>query len=150
MKRKERIAKYGEDAYAKVLVQERKRYWENREKVLDSRREWRDEYPEESSKGSRNQSRKGGKYYAHAQVYESTGLRAERRRIRGGHARKWRQFKNLIAPESQVHHEWIPDTSNYNGVALVEKNQHMHGYIDVIKVLEGKITLLSEKEIRGR
>jgi len=32
-------------------------------------------------------------------------------------------------------------------LALVEKDQHMRGIIDVIEVLEGKITLLTEEAI---
>lgn len=38
-------------------------------------------------------------------------------------------------------------TAKYTDVALVESNPHQYGYIDVIQILEGKITLLTEKEI---
>ena len=149
MKKEERITKYGERAYAKLLVQSRKWYSENQEEVLESRRKWRDANPEESCKGSRNQSRRGGKYYSKARAYESTGLRAKRRRIRMKHANRWRRYKKIIAPGSQLHHQWRPGTDRYSGLALVETDQHMNGFIDVIKILEGEITLFSEKEIRG-
>ena len=29
-----------------------------------------------------------------------------------------------------------------------EKNLHLHGYVDVIQILEGGITLLTEEEIK--
>lgn len=77
------------------------------------------------------------------------GNQGERNKIRMKHANQYRPFKQIIAPDSQIHHEWIPETAEFRGVALVEKDQHMHGFIDVIKILEGKITLLSEKEIKG-
>ena len=69
--------------------------------------------------------------------------------IRGRHRRYYTPYKQIIAPESQLHHEWIPMTAEYRGVALVEANQHLHGYIDVIQILEGEIMLLTEAEIRG-
>ena len=66
------------------------------------------------------------------------------------HGNLWRKYKNIIAPESQIHHEWIPGTANYRGVALVEADQHMHGIVDVIEILEGKITLLTEDKVKEK
>ena len=63
--------------------------------------------------------------------------------IRSKHSRRWRKFKTLIAPGSELHHEWIPETAEYRGVALVEADQHRRGIIDVIQILEGEITLFS-------
>ena len=92
---------------------------------------------------------KGGRYYNHHLEYNRTGLRGERQKVRKNHAALYRLFKQIIAPESQIHHEWIPGTADYRGVALVEKDKHLHGIIDPIVILEGKITLLTEAEIRG-
>ena len=33
---------------------------------------------------------------------------------------------------------------------VVEKDQHIHGFIDVIQILEGEITLFTEEEIKNR
>lgn len=63
--------------------------------------------------------------------------------IRSCHANRWRKIKAVIAPWSELHHEWIPETADYRGVALVEADQHHHGIIDVIRVLEGEITLFN-------
>ena len=131
------IAKYREDAYRKGLFQARER-----------RRLWRKNNPQEVINLSRNVNRKGGKYYKKKLIYDGTGLRYERNKIRAGHRRLWAVYKHIIAPGSQLHHEWLSGTADYNGVALVEADQHMHGIIDVIQILEGKITLLTEKEIR--
>ena len=92
---------------------------------------------------------KGGRYYNHHLEYNRTGLRGERNRVRDKHAALYRLFKQIIAPESQIHHEWIPGTADYRGVALVEKDKHLHGIIDPIVILDGKITLLTEAEVRG-
>ena len=37
----------------------------------------------------------------------------------------------------------------YRGLALVEADQHTHGFIDVIKILDGEITIFTEAELRG-
>ena len=61
---------------------------------------------------------------------------------------QWRQYKRIIAPGSQLHHQWIPKTSDYTGLALVEVNPHKYGIINVIEILDGEITLFTEKEIQ--
>lgn len=124
------IAKYGKGAYAKLLSQSRK---------------WRVEYPE----SSKEISNKGGKYYERTLKYNRTGLRGERRKIRTIHSHKWLLYKRIIAPNSQIHHQWRPQSAEYDGLALVEADQHMFGFIDVIQVLEGEITLFTEEEIRS-
>lgn len=43
----------------------------------------------------------------------------------------------------------ILDINEYDGVALVEADRYQHGIIDVIQILKGKITLLTEKEIKN-
>ena len=92
---------------------------------------------------------KGGKYYEKHLEYRRTGLQKERNRIRIKHRLLYYPFKQIIAPSSQLHHQWAPNTADYSGVALVEADQHMHGFIDVIQILEGEITLFTEAEIRG-
>ena len=89
---------------------------------------------------------KGGKGYGHMLEYQRTGLQGERNKIRYMHWRKHRTIREAT-PNSVLHHEWLPGTANYRGVALVEKEAHRHGIIKVIKVLEGKITLFTEKKI---
>ena len=69
--------------------------------------------------------------------------------IRNKHWRRWISYKRIIAPDSQIHHEWISEMADFRGVALVETDQHAHGFVDVIQILEGQITLLTEAEIRG-
>ena len=130
----ERIRKYGEAAY---------------EKKLQQGREWHAAHPEELKASSQETNRKGGKHYEKRRAYNMQGLRHKRGLVRGKHNRKWASYKRLIAPDSALHHEWIPETANYRGVALVEADQHKYGYVDVIQILEGEITLLTEAEING-
>lgn len=157
MRQEEYIKRYGEGAYEKKLQQRRDWYKEHSEQKGETDRLWRLNHPEEvkATNQTKNQvtnpeiNRKGGKYYEKMRKYFSTGIPYERALIRTRHANRYRSYKNIIAPESQIHHEWIPNTSNYRGMALVEKEQHMHGFVDVIQILEGEITLLTEEEIRG-
>lgn len=137
MEKEERIGRYGEATYEKWLQQSRG--WNA---------QWREANPDKVAANNQEANRKGGKYYKKHLKHEHIGLRGERNKIRTKHANRYRPFKQIIAPNSQIHHEWIPNTAEYAGVALVEKDQHMHGYVDVIKILDGKITLFTEKEIR--
>lgn len=132
MKKKEFVKRYGQEGYDKHLKQ----------KI-----EWKKQNPEIVKRLANEQNRKGGIYYEYKLEYDRTGLRGERNRIRVKHANQYGQYKKIVAPESQIHHQWIWGTSNYTGVALVEKDQHMHGYIDVIQILDGEITLFAEKDL---
>lgn len=162
MKKKECIRKYGIAAYKKKLQQgrdwyakhseefrERNRLWRenNQDVVKAGKANWAKSHPEEVKAKSQQQCRKGGKHYEKTRQYKMTGIQHEKELVRGKHNRLWATFKKIIAPESQFHHQWAPGTANYTGVALVEKDQHQHGYIDVIQILEGEITLLTEVEI---
>ena len=162
MKKEETIAKYGEESYEKVLAQNRawakahreemkvyKRKYaeEHQEQVIANKKKYKEEHPEELAANNHEISRKGGKYYNKQLEYMRTGIPGERHRIRSKHAKEWKLYKAIISPESQIHHEWIPKTSKYRGVALVEAEPHMYGIIDVIQILDGKITLLTEEEI---
>jgi hypothetical protein len=138
MKKEEVIRRYGEAAY---------------EKTLDQGRQWHRNNPEKKEresnrKNGREQNRRGGKFYEKYLEYNRTGLRGERHKIRAKHRGIWREYKQIIAPKSQIHHAWRAGTAEYDGIALVEADQHMHGIIDVIEVLDGEIILLTEKEIR--
>lgn len=158
------IAAHGEDAYAKKL--ERRREWgrklpggekqrsqERRDADPDKWREydraWNRKNPEKIKAKGRKISRKGGKYYDKKRIYKQTGISGERERVRMRDAYYWRPYKRIIAPDSQLHHNWSsPDSAEYTGLALVEKDAHMHGIIDVIQILKGEITIFTEKEIQ--
>jgi hypothetical protein len=157
------ISKFSEEAYAKRL--EGRRMWgrklsggekqrsqdrrdANPEQSREYDRAWRERNPETNIEKGRKVSRKGGAYYKNHMKYKQTGLSGEREHVRMRHAYYWRPYKNIIAPDSQLHHQWVPGTAKYTGLALVEKDQHMHGVIDVIKILKGEITLFTESEIR--
>lgn len=105
--------------------------------------------PEITKRKDQQTCRKEGRRYAYHLKYNTTGLPREKELIRKKHRRLYQTFKQLIAPDSQIHHEWVSGTPEYTGVALVEVDQHMHGYIDVIKILDGKITLLTEEKVKG-
>ena len=100
---------------------------------------------------NREISHKGGKYYEKHKLSHKEGLTGEKERVRQIHSRFYRPYKSMVDPEglTQIHHQWLPGTAEYTGIALVEKDQHMHGYVDVIQILEGEITLLTEEEVRG-
>lgn len=157
------IAKHGEAAYAKRL--ERRREWgrklpggekqrsqerrdANPEQAREHDRAWRERNPDKIIEKGRKVSRKGGAYYEKKQKYKQTGIPGEREHIRMRHGYYWRPYKRIIAPDSVLHHQWRPGTAEYDGIALVETDQHMHGFVKVIEILDGKITLLTEKEIR--
>lgn len=136
--KEEYIKEYGEAAYRAL------------EKMRDATRKWNENHPNKVQEASHEGSRRGGKYYKRVLKYSHTGLQGERNKIRYKHGRKWRDYKNIVAPGSQLHHAWRPGTSEYSGLALVEADQHRHGIIDVIQVLDGEITLFTEEEIRNQ
>ena len=154
MKKEEIIAKYGEAAYETILAQRRayhkahKEEEEYREKANAAAKKYVEENPEKIKANQHEANRKGGKRYARKLEYITTGLQGERNKIRYKHGNQYRPYKQIIAPDSQIHHEWVPNMSDYRGVALVEADQHMHGFVDVIEILEGKITLLTEEEVK--
>ena len=141
------ITKYGEEAYARHLVQGGMWRKNNPKMTREMIKAWAGRNLEKVIGYGRQRCRKGGEYYERELEYQRTGLRGERKRIRGKHGRKWREYKHIIAPDSVLHHQWRPNSAEYDGVALVEKDQHQHGFIDVIQIMEGEITLFSEKVI---
>jgi hypothetical protein len=177
MKKKERIARYAEEVYErkerdraryKAHPEEAKarakKYQEEHPEMVKARhkkyreghkvennasdKKYREEHPEKVKAHNHEQNRKGGRRYDKKLEYNKTGIPGDKHKIRTKHANKYKPYKMIIAPESQIHHEWIPKTSEYRGVALVEADQHMHGFVDVIEILDGKITLLTEEQIK--
>ena len=135
MKKEEFVKRYGEAAYIKMCGQSQ---------------EWRLAHPEEVKAAAHEQCRKGGRYYGKSRIYQVAGLQGVRNKIRGFHNRRWSKYKKIVAPGSQLHHQWQAGSPRYTGVALVEADQHRYGIIDVIRILEGKITLFTEQAIRER
>jgi hypothetical protein len=180
MKKEEIIAKYGEAAYESILVQARVRYKahpeekkarskkyredhpegvnarskkyreEHRAEEKARKKKYREEHPEQVIANHQEEYRKGGRHYDKYLAYKQTGVQGDKNKIRIKHGRQYRPYKQIIAPESQIHHEWLPDSAKYKGVALVEKDAHMHGIVDVIEILDGEITVLTEEEIRKK
>lgn len=132
MNKEESLAKYGKGAYKKHLEQ---------------RRQWDLEHPEKARARSRKRNRRDGELYAQSRKYQTSGVQNKRNKIRSRHRCKWREYKKIIAPDSEIHHAWIEMSWKYTGVALVERNAHRHGIIDVIKILNGEITPLLEEKL---
>ena len=179
MKKEETIKKYGLAAYEKHLQQRMVWYTQHREEEKGTHKvwceghreevhaidaKWREANPDKKKESnqkwaaanqgkvkaiSQEQSRKGGKYYRKQLEYQHTGLQGERNRIRCKH---WGIYRGIsqATPNSQIHHEWIPGTAKYRGVALVDKEAHQNGIIKVIKLLEGEITLFTEERLKEK
>ena len=135
MKKDDYIARHGEEAYELLLARNRNWHKANHERVISLNFE---------------QQRKGGRNYEKKQIYNLSGLQGDRHKIRTKHGGMWRQYKRIIAPNSQLHHQWRQESVLFDGVALVERDQHMYGIINVIQILEGEITLFTEEEVRNR
>ena len=133
MEKEEYIKRYGKAAY---------------EKMQQQCQEWKRDHPEKVKASGKEQCRKGGKHYKQFIKHRSIGIPHERGLVRMKHGHLYRPYKKIIAPDSVLHHQWQVGTANYDGVALVEKQQHQHGYIDVVQILEGEITLFTEAEVR--
>lgn len=172
------IEKYGEAAYAKRLVnvqewrgkhpEKTNAYSKARHKafgvylkmyakarnqqhpeVAQKRsKEWREKNIERVKEQDNQKNKKGGKRYGNMLIYKRTGIQGQRNRIRAMHRKNWSHYKSIIAPMSQLHHQWHPRTADYTGLALVEANPHRYGIINVIQILEGAITLYTEEGIR--
>jgi hypothetical protein len=145
MKKEERIKRYGEAAYERYSEQTRVWAKEHREQVKATQEKYREVHKEEAK--CRTTKYREENYSKHLE-YNSTGVQGKRNVIRATHRNKYRPYKDIIAPDSQLHHEWVPDSPEYRGIALVEADQHMHGFVDVIEILDGGITLLTEEEVR--
>ena len=118
------------------------------DKRLAAAREWKRDHPKIVRENSHQSNRKGGKYYKRHLRYQHSGLQGARNKIRAMHARRWSKYKKFIAPDSQIYHAWRHNSTDFDGVALVQANAHRHGVIDVILILEGKIILPTEEKNR--
>ena len=150
MKKEEIIKRYGKAEYKRRSKQPLIWNKKHPERHNATTKRWQERNPERIREIHREYCRKGGKYYEKSKIYKMTGLQGRRNRIRMRHGSKWRPYKRIVAPESQIHHQWRPGSARYDCVALVEKNQHQYGILEVIEVLEGGITLFTEKEVRER
>ena len=143
------IKLHGEEAWQMKLEKRketRKSGNASYERELEQQKEWREKNHDKIEAYMHERSRKGGKYYKKMLEDNKIGLRGERNKVRSRHRQRWSSYKKIIAPDSVIHHAWVDNSAAYTGVALVEKDQHQHGYIDVIKILDGKITLLTEEQ----
>ena len=80
-------------------------------------------------------------------LYNNTGLQGLRNKIRGRDNRdkriKW--LRRGIVGVFQIHHEWIYESDNYKFSALVDADEHRHGIINPILILEdNRIELLQD------
>ena len=149
MKKEKFIKRRGKATYEKLKQQSREWNAAHPEQTKARDRVWREAHPEQVKANDQERCRKGGKYYEKTRAYNMQGLRHDKNLIRGKHHRKWDPYKKLIAPDSVLHHEWLPGTADFRGVALVEADPHQYGYIDVIQILDGEITLLTEEEVKN-
>ena len=147
MNKEERIKRYGKAAYEKLLQQNRDWHAQHRKEHNITSKRWYKANPEKAKANNQEVSRKGGERYEKALIYRRIGIPGEKARIRRRHRTAYQSFKRIIAPDSEIQHEWLPGTAKYRGVALVEAKPHRYGIIKVIKILEGEITLFTEKEI---
>ena len=163
MKKDEFIAKYGEEAWEKKLEKLRTHYKVHSEELKarvkkyqdahpeqarERGKKWRETHPEQVQANHQEEYKKGGKHYEKTLIAHHSGVPGEKNRIRAKHGKQYRPYKAIIAPDSQIHHEWIGKTAEYRGIALVETKPHQYGIIDVIQILDGEITLLTEDEVK--
>ena len=134
-RKEEYIARHGEDAWERHLG--KKRTW----KKAHPEQRWDIKYPEKAKALQRESCRKGGKHYEKRRERDKKGLRHERILIRNRHRKEFHEIKDTLAVEVELHHEWIGDTTEYRGMAFVEKVAHRNGIIDVILLLDGEITI---------
>ena len=136
MKKDGRIKQWGAEAYKRELALS---------KI------WKKKNPEKTKRYAAERNRVGGKHYLEARRKNMEGLRHERAKRRSRDAKKYHLYKKVIDPTglTQVHHSWYSNSVECEGLALVEKDQHQHGYIKVIQILEGEITLFTEEFLRG-
>lgn len=148
MKKEEIIKRYGSEEYKRRLTKNRARTPAQRDVAKAIANTWHTAHPEEAKIHNDEISLRCGKRYKKHLEYMRSGLPGERHKIRTKHGKPWSKYKKIIAPGSQIHHEWIPKTAKYRGVALVETGAHRYGIVDVIQILKGEITLLTEEKNR--
>lgn len=93
MNKKERIEKFGEEKYAKMLEQNRERNLAHPAQMQTSSRKWADAHPDEVLAQNQSHNRKGGKGYEKMRHYKMTGVPHARGMIRTRHANMWAPYK---------------------------------------------------------
>lgn len=138
MRKKEYIQRYGQRKYTEMLKGRKQKSYPEKNK------EWRAANPEITKFHHNNANRKGGAHYEQRLRQNREGLQGDRGRVRRIDGNHFRKYKKFFAQKSQLHHQWVPGTAEYTGLALVEQDRHMHGYIDVFLILGGEITIFDE------
>ena len=147
MKKEEFIKRRGKAAWKKHLAQSSVWKAAHPKEVKAAAARWKAANQEKVKASHQEQSRKGGKYYDYWREHFMNGLLHERILVRMRHRKQYHGIKEAT-PNTEFHHEWIPGTAKYRGLALVDKEMHRRGIIKVIKLLEGQITLFTEKEVK--
>lgn len=138
MKKEEYIRKYGPAAWEERLSKTRRTRVKNKvDKCLKIKNESEKGNPTDQQESLRDQWKKENGAKFRPRLNEC--VLKERNKIRQAHYVKWR------SPHFDVHHEWVGDTADYRGVALVERIAHRHGIINVVIPLEGVITEFTRK-----
>lgn len=134
MKKEEYIRKYGPVAWEARLSKARRTRIKNKvDTGLKVEKELTTENYIEQQELMREQWKKDNRTKCRSRLSEDV-LR-ERQKIRHDHYVKWGGGIDL-----DIHHGWIEDTADYQGVALVEREPHRRGVINVVIPLEGVIT----------
>jgi hypothetical protein len=128
------IEKWGIVAYEKRMKMSRdwrQAHPENTEKWHKQIRDWKRTHPIRVKRIARDSYRKHRQEILNRQCTDTEGMR---RSIRAKCGRIWALYKNIIAPGSRLHYEWIPETVEYKCIALVEKDQSQYSFNDVIHI----------------
>jgi hypothetical protein len=136
MKKEEFIRKKGTAAWEAQLAKSRRTQLRNRvNKAREAQEEFQKLHYSEQQEILRDMWKKREGHYSRSGLPQN--ITAARNKIRQAHCAKW--------PSDVLdhHHEWIEDTAEYTGVALVEREAHRHGIINVVTLLEGVITNFS-------
>ena len=139
MKKEEYIRKYGPAAWeAKLSKARRTRITNKVDKGLKDKKESKTENYIEQQELMRVQWKKDKGTKRRSRLSEDVLM--ERQKIRHAHYIKWGGGIDL-----DIHHGWIGDTADYQGVALVERDAHRRGIINIVIPIEGGITEFERK-----
>lgn len=132
MKKEEYIQKNGLAAWEARLARNRRMQKRNRiDKALAVQDEFQKLDPSEQQEFLRDMWKKREGHYSRSGLPQN--IVAARNTIRHVHRSKW-GVEGL-----DVHHDWVGDTAEYTGVALVEREEHQRGIINVVAILDGEI-----------
>ena len=108
MRKEDYIRKRGIAAYEELLQQSKdwKKAHPKERRVINNK--WAERNPEKVKAHGRKISRKGGKYYEHRRQHQANGIPHEKVLIRNKHGYHYRSYKRIIAPDSVLHHQWLP------------------------------------------